>query len=71
MAVAPTAPRTMIAGMTKRIIKATSPLMFILKSPNVKMQATASQITHVEIVLLSSLFIIFFGFGVSLKLSQF
>ncbi|HUD46654.1 MAG TPA: hypothetical protein VMR33_07480 [Candidatus Baltobacteraceae bacterium] len=45
------------------MIKAASPLMFILKNPNVNMQATESQIAHVEIVLLNSLFIIFFGFA--------
>jgi hypothetical protein len=69
--VAPHAPRTMSAGTMRRIIAASSPLMLVLKNPNVKIQATESQITHVEIVLLKSLFIIFFGFVVSVKLSEF
>jgi len=47
-----------------------SPVMFILKIPKVKIQVTASQTAHVAIVLLNSLFIVFFRFVPCVKLSQ-
>jgi hypothetical protein len=71
IAVAQTAPKTINKGTKRRITTAASPLMFILKNPQVKIQATESQIAHVEIVLLNSLFIIFFGFEEHRKLPQF
>jgi hypothetical protein len=58
--VASTAPQTMAHGRQNIIKNAVKkPSKFNLKTPNVKMQAMASQITLVEIVLLSSVFIVF------------
>ena len=58
--VAMTAATRMAAGMQNRSNKtAISPFTFNLKTPKVKMQAVASQIVQVEMVLESSLFIVF------------
>lgn len=58
--VAPTAKTTNEMGKQKKTsITATSPLTLVLKTPNVKMHATASQTVHVEMVFDSSVFITF------------
>ena len=64
--VATTAPAIMATGMQKQSRKTNMPpLMFILKIPNVNMQATESQIVHVEMVFDNSLFMVFLGFVLS------